>query len=270
VAADTPTPAPIRALRLARLVVHVVAGCTIAGLVFPLISRRAELRIIRTWSRRLLHILNVRLQVHGRMPGGSAPTLLVSNHVSWLDIWVIHAVAPVRFVAKSDLRKWPVIGWLMARAGTIFIERARRHDTARINQSIAAVLGRPERVGLFPEGTTTDGTHVKPFHPSLFQPALSDGVRIVTAGIRYPHRDGSPNVDASYAGDRSLGESLKLILSQRQLRVELVFAGVVEAAGKTRRELASECHALIVHALSPAPAAGSSPGTASGRRAAAR
>lgn len=259
----------LRLWRLVRVFVHLVAGCLIAGLVFPFVGNRTELSIIQRWSRRLLAILNVRLHVHGRMPGGQAPTMVVGNHVSWLDIWVIHAVTPVRFIAKSDIRAWPGMGWLAARAGTIFIQRTRRHDTARINDAIAAVLARHERVGLFPEGTTTDGSEVLPFHASLFQPAIAAGARIVTAAIRYPARDGGPNLDASYAGDRSLLESLRLILAEPALRAELTFAGVIEPAGQTRRELANRARELIVSALDPQPAAGNSPAPPADRRAAA-
>jgi 1-acyl-sn-glycerol-3-phosphate acyltransferase len=179
--------------------------------------------------------------------------VIVSNHVSWLDVWVIHATCPVRFVAKSDSRRWPIVGWLVARAGTIFIERARRHDTARINRHIVQVLSRGERVGIFPEGTTTDGTRLAPFHASLFQPALGAGARVATAAIRYPLADGRPNPDAAYTGERSLLQSLRLILAHRALHASLTFAGVVEPHGKTRRELARECERVIASALKVSP-----------------
>jgi 1-acyl-sn-glycerol-3-phosphate acyltransferase len=169
--------------------------------------------------------------------------------VSWLDIWVIHAVSPVRFVAKSDVRRWPLIGWLVARSGTIFIERSKRRDTARTNRTIVDTLARGERVGIFPEGTTTDGTQLRPFHASLFQPALCAGARVVTAAIRYPLRGGSVNLDAAYAGERTLGQSLRLILRHRSMRAELIFAGEMEISGKTRREIARGCEVLIARAL---------------------
>jgi 1-acyl-sn-glycerol-3-phosphate acyltransferase len=243
------TPPLVRAYRFVRLIAHLIAGCAIAGVVFPFVGTATELRIIRRWSRRLLRILNVRLEVHGRMPGGTTPTMIVTNHVSWLDIWVVHSVCPVRFIAKSDIRAWPLVGWLVARAGTVFIQRTRRHDTARINRTIAEILARQERVGLFPEGTTTDGTRVLPFHASLFQPALAAGARVVTAAIRYPGRDGQPNLDASYTGERSLAESLRLILAQPRLHAALTFTGVVETDGKTRREVAALCRTRIEHGL---------------------
>jgi 1-acyl-sn-glycerol-3-phosphate acyltransferase len=191
--------------------------------------------------------------------------MLVSNHVSWLDVWVIHAVSPVRFVAKSDVRRWPVIGWLVERAGTIFIERAKRHDTARTNRTIVETLTRGERVGIFPEGTTTDGTHLRPFHASLFQPALGAGAHVVPVAVRYPSRDGAVNLDAAYAGERSLLESLRLILRQRRLRAEVTFAPVIEISGKTRREIAREAEEAIARALRLA-VPDRRPGTASGPR----
>ncbi len=209
------TSPPVRAYRLIRLFLHLLYGCAVAGAVFPFIDGHRQLRIIKRWSRQVLAILRVRVHVQGRPPGGHQPTVIVANHVSWLDIWVIHAVSPVRFVAKSDVRRWPLIGWLVARSGTIFIERSKRSDTARTNRTIVDTLARGERVGIFPEGTTTDGTHLRPFHASLFQPALGAGARVATAGIRYPLRDGSVNLDASYAGERSLLESLRLILRHR-------------------------------------------------------
>jgi 1-acyl-sn-glycerol-3-phosphate acyltransferase len=263
------TPPLARAYRLIRLLVHLVYGCAVAGVVFPFIDGHRQLRLIKRWSRKVLAILGIRLHVKGRPPSGRQPTVIVANHVSWLDIWVIHAVSPVRFVAKSDIRRWPVIGWLVARSGTIFIERSKRHDTARTNRMIVDTLTRGERVGIFPEGTTTDGTHLRAFHASLFQPALGAGARVATAGIRYPLRDGSANLDAAYAGDRTLVESLRLILSHRRMRVELTFAGEIEISGKTRREIARGCEQLIARALH-LPAPGRRSGTASDPPAAAQ
>lgn len=238
-----------RAWRLARLVSHFFVGCLIQAVVFPLVGKRRELKIIGWWSRRILAILAVRVHVRGHLPRGREALIIVSNHVSWLDVWLIHAVCPVRFIAKSDIREWPLVGWLVSRAGTIFIERARRHDTARTNQAIADVLARGEHVGMFPEGMTTDGTQLRAFHASLFQPAIAAHARVAMAAIRYPNRDGSANLDASYAGDRSLKESLRLILRHRVLHAELTFAGTLESTGRTRRELARESHAVIAATL---------------------
>jgi len=146
------TSAPARVYRLVRLCVHLIHGCFYVGVLFPFLNSRLRFRAIRLWSKKLLRILHVRYTVRGHLPAGT-PTLIVSNHVSWLDIWVINSVIGVRFVAKSDIRRWPIVGFLVKGAGTIFIERDKRHDTARTNRSIVRALTHAEYVAIFPEGT---------------------------------------------------------------------------------------------------------------------
>jgi 1-acyl-sn-glycerol-3-phosphate acyltransferase len=245
---NTGTSQFVRVYRLARLCLHLIHGCFVVGAVFPFLTPKRRFRIIRGWSRKLLRILHVSLTVRGHLPV-VGPTLIVSNHVSWLDIWVINAVVGVRFVAKSDIRRWPVIGFLVKGAGTIFVEREKRHDTARTNRAIVQALTCGDHVAIFPEGTTTDGTEVKLFHASLFQPALGAGARVVVVALRYINRDGSPNLDAAYAGERTLWDSVRLILAYRTLHAELIFAATVDVHGKTRREIARETEAAIADAL---------------------
>lgn len=246
---DRSTPSLIRLYRLLWLLLHVVYGCYCVGVLFPFFSWSRRVVAIRRWSRQLLRILHVRLRVSGSPPSGHGPTLIVSNHVSWLDIWVLDAVVPVRFVAKSDIRRWPVVGFLVSRAGTIFIERRRPQDTARTNRTIVQALTRGEYVAMFPEGATTDGTAVKPFHASLFQPALGAGARVVVVALRYVNLDGDIDLDASYAGERSLWESVWLILAHRSLRAELTFAATIDVSGKTRRDIARAAECATADAL---------------------
>jgi len=248
-ARDKSTPRFIRFFRLTRLLLHLLYGCFYVGVLFPFFSRHRRFRAIRRWARQMLSMLRLRVEVRGSLPAGEAPTLIVSNHVSWLDIWVVNAVVPVRFVAKSDIRRWPVVGFLVSNAGTIFIERQKKQDTFRTNRAIVQALTRGEHVAIFPEGMTTDGTEVKPFHASLFQPALGAGARVVVTALRYVNRDGSANLDAAYAGDRSLWESVWLILAQPVLEAELIFAATIDVRAKTRREIAREAEVLTADAL---------------------
>jgi 1-acyl-sn-glycerol-3-phosphate acyltransferase len=238
-----------RLYRLTRLLIHLVYGCFVVGVGFPFFSSKWRLAAIKRWSRQLLRMLRLRVSVRGSLPSGRTPTLIVSNHVSWLDVWVVNSVVPVRFVAKSDIRAWPLVGFLVAGAGTIFIERQKRQDTMRTNRAIVQALMRGEHVAVFPEGTTTDGTELKPFHASLFQPAVGAGARVAVMALRYLRRDGSLDLGASYAGERSLWESLRLILAHRQLRAEVIFAATVDVRGKTRRAIALETEAAIADAL---------------------
>ena len=239
----------VRLYRLARVLLHLFYGCFYVGVLFPFFSSQRRFKSIKRWSRQILDMLHLKVVVHGTRPTGHVPTLIVSNHVSWLDIWVVNSVVPVRFVAKSDIRRWPVIGFLVSGAGTIFIERRKRHDTMRTNRTIVEALTSGEYVAVFPEGTTTDGTEIKPFHASLFQPALGAGARVAVAALRYVDHGGDLDLDASYAADRSLWTSVRLILARRHLRAELIFAAVVDVRGKTRRDIARETERAIADAL---------------------
>jgi 1-acyl-sn-glycerol-3-phosphate acyltransferase len=263
------TPGFIRLYRLSRLLLHLVYGCYCVGVLFPFYSWPRRFAAIKRWSRGILHIVRLRLTVRGSLPAGDAPTLIVSNHVSWLDMWVVNSVVPVRFVSKADVRRWPVLGFLVTRAGTIFIERSKRHDTVRTNRNMVQALLRREHIAIFPEGTTTDGTELKPFHASLFQPAVGAGARVVVLALRYVNRDGSTNLHASYAGERSLWQSVQLILSHRSLRAELHFAGTIDASGKTRRDIAREAESITAAALR-LPRPGRKIGTSAGPRGAER
>jgi 1-acyl-sn-glycerol-3-phosphate acyltransferase len=204
---------------------------------------------IKLWSRQTLGVVHLRLTVHGSLPAGQAPTLIVSNHVSWLDICVLNSVLPVRFVAKSDVRRWPLVGFLAARTGTIFIERRSPLDTVRTNRAIVQALTRGEHVAMFPEGTSTDGTEVKRFHASLFQPGLGPVARVVAVAVRYVNSDGSVNRNASYAGERSLWESFRLIVASGSLHAELIFAASIDVSGKTRGDIARAAQCAIAEAL---------------------
>ena len=129
--------------------------------------------------------------------------MIASNHVSWADIFAIASVRHTRFIAKSEIRDWPLAGWLAERSGTIFIRRARRHDTARINALVHDALAEGDCVGLFPEGTTTEGDRLLKFHSSLFEPAVANRARVYPVAVRYEHPDGTPLRAVAYVGDLS-------------------------------------------------------------------
>jgi 1-acyl-sn-glycerol-3-phosphate acyltransferase len=239
----------IRVYRVTRLLLHIAYGCVGVAALFPFLSQQWRRRMIQSWSRQTLGIVHLRLTVRGSPPSGQTPTLLVSNHVSWLDICVLHSVASLRFVAKSDVRGWPMVGYLASGVGTIFVERANPLDTVRTNRSMVQALSRGEHVAMFPEGTSTDGSEIKRFHPSLFQPALEAAVQVVVVALRYVNADGSVNPDASYAGERSLWESFQLIAGRRSLLVELTFAATIDVNGLTRADIARAAEGAAADAL---------------------
>jgi 1-acyl-sn-glycerol-3-phosphate acyltransferase len=170
-------------------------------------------------------------------------------------------------VSKAEVRDWPLIGWMAARAGTLYLERAKKSDARRVNEEMAALLREGECLALFPEGTTTDGTRLLPFYPSLLQPAVAAGARVWPAVIRYRHADGRISLAAAYHDDISLGRSLMRILAQDEILAEVTFLPPIASTGLHRRELAGRAEAAIREHLA-AYGDGSQPGRSARPRAA--
>ena len=249
---------PIHALacfRAIRLALHILYGSLLAT-VYPSLNNELQKRIMQRWSAELLSILHVRISVTGEVPLREIQQgMIVANHISWLDVFVMSSVLPMRFVAKSEVRSWPVIGWLCARAQTIFIERNKRSDTIRTNQQAVETLRLGRCMAIFPEGTTTDGSQVKHFHASLLQPAIDAQTPIFPVAIRYHDKDNQPNLDAAYIDDMSFVESMWKILSSRDLHVRLTTTTALSTLVENRRVLALEAQRCITHVLSIHPLA---------------
>lgn len=228
-----------RLLRWIRLLLHVGAGLALVGMLYPRVSARQRARLTGWWARKLLRILNIVLSVHGERPATDARNLVIAaNHVSWVDIFVISAAHPARFIAKSEIRDWPIAGWLVDKAGTIFIRRARRSDTAKINEVMHAVLAEGATIGFFPEGTTTGGDRLLKFHTSLFEPAVVNAATLAPVAIRYRASDGERSNAMAFIGEISFAESVGLIIRQKSTIAEITFAPPIAASGHSRRELA--------------------------------
>lgn len=242
------TNAGTRWFRLLRFLGHLLHGVAVAAIVYPWIDRPARRRRLKQWSAKLLGILQIRLRVHGAPPAEGV-VLIVSNHVSWLDIFAINAVRPTRFVAKSDIRRWPLIGWLCAQGDTLFIDRARRHHTRDVNAAMAAAMRAGEAFAVFPEGSTTHGDVLLPFHASLLQPALSCDAKIFPVAVRYSRDDGSLCSEADYEGEKSLAQSLLQLVTQQRVHLDLHFLPPIDCAGRHRRELADEAAQRIAATL---------------------
>lgn len=241
-------PVPIRRLlRVSLVLLHLIWGLALASLAFPMIGPARRDRIIMRWSRRLLDVLGVRPEI-GALPPVERGALLVCNHVSWLDIYLINSARHVHFVSKAEVRGWPVIGWLARQSGTLFIERGRRADTARINGEMRALMQTGRWVAVFPEGTTGDGLSVRRFMPSLLQPAVELDVPIVPAALRYRTPDGVYSAAPAYIAGVSLWQSLIRIVSTPGLVAELVFSAPIQPDGH-RRELAERAEAVTAGLL---------------------
>jgi 1-acyl-sn-glycerol-3-phosphate acyltransferase len=254
-------PLVIRVARTARMGLHVIEGLALTLVVFPFVDLARRREIVRHWSAHLLAILHVETRPHG-LPEGGMPgnVLIVANHVSWLDIFVLLALSPVRFVAKADIRRWPVVGRLAANAGTLFVERERRRHAHAINREAAEALARGDVVAIFPEGTTTDGTTILPFKGSLLQPIVDAGGHVQPVALRYRDPQGAPTDAPAYVGETSFVASFWRVTAERALVAEARFADALPARERHRRELAREAEDAIRKALA-APGSGSAPGT---------
>jgi 1-acyl-sn-glycerol-3-phosphate acyltransferase len=239
----------IALLRALRLALHIAYGLLMA-VIYPRLSANMRRRILQNWSADLLNIFNVKLTAVDLSALRNG--LIVSNHISWLDIFVLNAVVPMRFVAKSEVRRWPAIGWLCARANTLFIERGNARAAARINTQLGALMQQGECLAVFPEGTSTDGAQVAHFHASLLQPAIDAQVPLHPIAIRYQNEDGARSSAAAYIDDISFGASLWTLLNTRKLHVRLLPTPALHAADFARRDLAQRAHGSISAALQDA------------------
>jgi 1-acyl-sn-glycerol-3-phosphate acyltransferase len=233
------------AFRLARMALHLLWGVAMAS-VYSWLPIRVRHLIKARWSRQLLEVLGVRLQATGTPLAGG---LFVANHISWLDIFAINALAPTTFLSKDDVRRWPVIGWLAARVGTLFLERGSRSAAQRAREHLLDELRRGSRVGVFPEGTTSFGDQVLPFHGALFQSAIDAAVPVAPMLLRYTDDQGRPSTATAYVGDTSLWQCFRSIVTASGLTAHVTFLPTIGTDGVDRRHLAHHSHQVISHAL---------------------
>ena len=236
------------AWRVSGSVLHVLLGALICLLIFPFLGQVRRMRLVGWWSARMLAVLGIRLQHRGSIAGG--PVLLVANHISWLDILVINAVQPARFVSKSDVRHWPLLGWLVACGGTLFIERERKRDALRVLHQVAEALRAGEIIAVFPEGTTSDGHGVLPFHANLLQAAIAAQAPVQTLALRYSDATQRVCQAAVYVGDTPLVASIWATAMAQGLQAQVQIAPPWGTAqDDDRRALAEHLRLQILNHL---------------------
>lgn len=202
---------------------------------------RERTRWLQRSSRRALRVFDVQIAAHGPRPSTG---LLVSNHLSYLDILVLATLTPAVFVAKSEIRNWPVFGWFGRLAGTLFVERGRRSDVGRMSAEIREVLASGHLVVLFPEGTSWNGRELLPFKSSLLEPVVGSAHPLSIAGIGYTLADGSVENDVCYWGDMTFLPHLVRLMTRKQVRAQVRFAAIGERAAG-RKELARQLHTAV-------------------------
>ncbi len=231
--------------KLARGFCHAVAGLLTIILRFPRLDAAAREARVSAWAARMLAIMDIGLEVRGA-PCASGPMLLVANHISWLDILVMHAARYCRFVSKADVKHWPLVGTLATGAGTLYIERESRRDAMRVVHHMAESLRAGEVVAVFPEGTTSDGASLLPFHANLLQAAVVTDSPVQPVALQFLDAatrasSGAPN----YIGDDTLLGSIWRTLTAPRLVAVVSFGEPQHAQSRNRREWAADLREAV-------------------------
>ncbi len=228
-----------------RGIAHLAAGWWTIRTRFPHITQAEREACVQQWAQGFLKVWRIELEVRGQPPA-HGPLLLVANHISWLDILVMHAAGFCRFVSKSDVKRWPVIGMLATGAGTLYIERASRRDALRVVHHMRDALLRGEVVAAFPEGTTSDGMLLLPFHANLIQAAISAHAPVLPVALQFiDGRSGQPSLAPIYIGDQTLVGSIWRTLTTPGLRAVVSYGQPQSPEGRERRAWAAELRAAV-------------------------
>ena len=236
------------AWRLLRAVLHGLHGVLIVLLRFPTLDRAGRRERVRWWSAKMLRLLGIALDLQGTFRPGAK--MLVCNHVSWLDITVVHAVCPeARFVSKAEVRQWPLVGRLVAAGDTLYIERERKRDALRVVHQSARALQAGDTVAVFPEGTTGPGHEMLPFHANLLQAAIATRTPVQPLALRFADRHSAVSPSALWVGDTTLPRSVWLLASGDGLVARLRVLPARSTDHADRRALAQTLRIDIDSAL---------------------
>ena len=241
-----PQRSPLVALwRLLRGTNHVLRGLWIIRREFDRLTSSQRDLVVREWSRQMLRIMGVTLVVRGTPPA-RGPVLLVANHISWLDILVMDAAHPARFVSKADVKRWPVLGALITGAGTLYIERESRRDAMRVVHQMAAALTAGGTLAVFPEGTTHDGRSLLPFHANLIQAAISAEAPALPVALQYLDGVSGERSDAPlFVGETTLLQSVWRTLRADGLQACVHFGEPQTADQRERRTWAADLQQAV-------------------------
>jgi 1-acyl-sn-glycerol-3-phosphate acyltransferase len=229
-----------------------ISGLIIAAIIFPALDiltkptrakhKRDALKM--AWLKWFGVIVGLHVSKEGEAL--NKPCLLVSNHISWLDIIVLGCFTPAHFVAKSDILAWPVVGYLARQGGTIFVRRGDKQQAKATAEQMVWQLKQNSTVIAFPEGTTTQGDVVLPFHASLFQSALLAKATVQPIALQY---EGEAKKLAPFIGEDAFVPHLIKMLSLDKIEVRVAFLTAISTAGKNRQSVSNEARAMILQSV---------------------
>ena len=225
---------------------HVLMGIWTLLVKSPKWSPEQREMRVQAWALQLLALWGIHLRVLGQ-PVASGPALIVSNHISWLDILVIHAARYCRFVSKSDIRGWPLVGTLATGAGTLYIERSRRKDALRMVGDMAQAMKDGDVLAVFPEGTTSDGLSLLPFHANLIQSAIEAQAPVQPMSLQFVDAlTGELTLAPCYIGDDTLLASVWRTLTAPPIEAVVHFGPLQHADGRDRRQWANDLRDAVM------------------------
>ncbi len=238
-------------LRIFRILIHILRGIFIVSFRYRSLSLPERAVISRFWVQHLLSIFHLKIEVLGNQPPPKLypeNTLLIANHISWLDIFVMCSFSVPRFVGKKEVKSWPVIGWLSEQVGTIFIDRSNKGDSDRVNRLLAQALLDGSCMAVFPESTTTDGQSLLPFKVSLFESVLRAHGVVYPMAMRYLLPSGETAERLDYAGDKTFLQSVWGALTTPKATVQIIFGCPIHVDPNRhhdRVDLAIEAHVEV-------------------------
>jgi 1-acyl-sn-glycerol-3-phosphate acyltransferase len=241
-----------RPAKLAGIVLQFGRGAWIVALRFPGWQRAQKLQAIQRWAQQMLAILEIEVQSN-KLPQTDFSGLVVSNHLSWLDILVLQSLMPGCFVAKTEVRQWPVVGYLAQACATIFVDRSSPRSARSMVDDTAAAIAQGYAVVVFPEGTSSNGQALGEFHANIFESAIRAQALVQLLSLQYLDRtSGKAAAAAHFIDDMTLVDSLKDVMATSTIQARVHIGECIGAQGHTRKTLALHAHQTIrSHLFSP-------------------
>jgi 1-acyl-sn-glycerol-3-phosphate acyltransferase len=232
--------------KFARVIAQVLRGYWTIRTTFPKLNDAQQAHYVEVWAGGMLAIIGIEVRVKGHPAQG--PVLMAANHISWLDILVMHAACHCRFVAKSEIRSWPLVGVLTTGGGSLYIERSSHRDAMRVVHQMAEALQQGQVLAVFPEGVTGDGITVQPFHANLLQAAISADAPIQPIALQFiDAHTHDISLAPCYRDDDTLVSSLWRTLCAPPLLAQVRYGDPQYAQGRSRREWAQDLQATVAH-----------------------
>lgn len=232
-------------VKLGRLLLEFARAALVLWLLFPRLERDDKLRHIQRWAGKVLLILEIEVQCDGPSPATRA-RLVVANHLSWLDVLVIQSLLPGVFVAKTEVRHWPLFGWMAQTCATIFVERSSRKSARTMIDDTLTAFQQGYSVIAFPEGTSSDGSDLGVFHANIFEGAIKARTHVQPVTLRYLDAGtGLPTDAALFIGDMTLLASLRKVMASSPIKTRVHLGECIPSNGHSRRSLANQSHQII-------------------------